>query len=88
MKLGCRDIKLSVSRSSSRVSPRAGATNRRGVDGPFSGSKSSPDDPRNGVDGKGVPGRGDAVEPLLGECVLLVLGGTSRSTVNVKNNSC
>lgn len=88
MKLGCRDIRLKVSRRSSRVSPRAGATRSRGVEGVFSESVSTVVGPSRGVP-EGVPGRGEApLLPIAKEVGLVPGGGASRSIVNAKKSSC
>lgn len=82
MKLGWREIWQRVSRSSSRVSPRAGGTNSRGVVGIFSGSDSG--GPSRGVPGTGVPPLG---EPVKAFCANAFFGpeGTGFASLSIVN---
>lgn len=90
MKLEWRETWHRVSRSSSRVSPRAGATIRRGVDGGLSVSGSD-GGPSKGVDGTGVPPLGEFVTAFCDKDIAFGAaagGGASRSIVNARKSSC
>lgn len=87
MKLGWRDIRAKVSSNSSRVSPRAGATGKRGVEGAFSSSDSAPTGPSRGEPGTGVPGRGDTPD-FVNWVFTAFCGVAKRSIVNVRKSSC
>lgn len=65
------------------MSPRAGATKSRGVDGAFSVSESKPG-------GMGVDGLGDAPADFAPspEDALAEAGGAKRSIVNARKSSC